>query len=158
MPLISFIKITELSKYTKGIINRVHICMAMMEHGYISSVQEGFKDYVGDHCKAFVERKTVTIEEAIEAVHKDGGIAILAHPYEYVDDIGPVDDILNNVLNLVDGIECFHPSATLEQSQHLAQIANNNHKLITGGSDFHGNNKPDIALGMMNVNDEYIIR
>ena len=49
--------ITELSEFTKGVINRVHICKAMMKHGYINSVEEGFKKYVGDdvHLRALIE-------------------------------------------------------------------------------------------------------
>ena len=149
------IDITDASKYGKGIINRVHICKAMMEKGYISSIDEGFKNYVGDDCEAFVERKTVSLFEAIEAVHKDGGIAIIAHPYEYTK--LNIDEFLDDALKYADGVECFHPSANEEQSKHLVEIANKYNKIITGGSDYHGINKPDINLGMMNVDEKYKI-
>ena len=150
------IKLNELSKYGKGIINRVHICMAMIEHGYISSVQEGFTNWVGDHCEAYVERKKTDIRDAINAVHKDGGIAIIAHPYEY--DKLDIDEFLQDILKDADGVECFHPSATKENSMHLVEIANKYNKLITGGSDFHGKNKPDILMNMMLVDDKYKIK
>lgn len=150
------INVIELRKYTKGIINRVHICKALIDHGYIKSVSEGFEKLIGDHCPAFVERKTVSLFEAIEAVHKDGGIAIIAHPYEY-DKLEPIDDFLNEVKDVIDGIECFHPSANKKQQAHLVEFATNNNLMITGGSDFHGSNKPDIHLGMMNVEDKYKI-
>ena len=150
------IKITDLTEFSKGIINRVHVCMAMKKRGYISSIEEGFKKWVGEDCPAYVERKTVSIEEAINAIHLDGGLAIIAHPYEY-NDLQPIDTFLLDIINDIDGIECFHPSANLEQSNHLVQIATNHNKLITGGSDFHGDNKPDINLGMMNVDDKYKI-
>ena len=151
------INISEVNGFAKGIINRVHICMALMKHGYVTSINEGFDKYVGEKCEAYVERKTVTIFEAIDAIHKDGGIAVIAHPYEY-DDVGEIDDFLYDIMNMIDGIECFHPSANKTQSEHLTSIALDNKKIITGGSDFHGDNKPNINLGMMNVDDKYSIK
>lgn len=151
------IKVTELSKYSKGFINRVHICKAMVDHGYIKSVAEGFEKYVGDHCPAFVERKTISIVEACRAIHKDGGIAVIAHPYEY-DDCGPLDGFLDNIMDSIDGIECFHPSANEKQSEHLLNIAKANNKLITGGSDYHGENKTNIFMNMMKVPNIYKIK
>lgn len=149
------LNVLELNKYGKGVINRVHICRAMMDHGYISSVKEGFEKYVGDNCPAYVERKKVTLLEAINEVHLDGGIAVIAHPYEYDLDI---DEFLNDVSGHIDGIECFHPSATSEQSKHLVEIANSHNLLITGGSDYHGKNKPDIYMNMMKVDDAYKLK
>lgn len=151
------LEVTELAKYAKGIINRVHICMVLKDKGYISSINEGFEKYVGEHCPAYVERKTVPLFEAIDAIHDDGGIAIIAHPYEY-DNVGPIDIFLNNIIDKIDGIECFHPSANTENSNKLIQIAKSHNKLITGGSDFHGDNKPDIVIDMMGVSEEYKIK
>lgn len=150
------VNILELNKFAKGIINRVHICMVMKEKGYISSIQEGFEKYVGDDCEAFVERKTVPLFEAIDAIHQDGGLAVIAHPYEY-DKIN-LDDFFKDVIDKIDGIECFHPSATSINSKHLVEIAESYNKLITGGSDFHGDNKPDIVLDMMSVDEKYRIK
>lgn len=151
------IEVTELSKYAKGIINRVHICMALKDRGYISSINEGFEKYVGEHCKAYVERKTVPLTEAADAIHRDGGIAVIAHPYEY-EDVGPIDGFLNNIMGSIDGVECFHPSASSDQSKHLVDITSKNNKIITGGSDFHGDNKPDIVIDMMAVDEKYMIK
>lgn len=149
--------ITELTKYSMGIINRVHICMAMIDHGYISSVQEGFKKYVGDDCEAYVERKTVSLVEAAKAIHDDGGIAVIAHPYEYIKDIESIDKFIEDIKDDIDGIECFHPSATNEESLYLVELANKYNLKITGGSDFHGENKPNICINMMKVDDKYKI-
>ena len=149
------IEINELSEFGKGVINRVHICKVLMKHGYISSVEEGFEKLIGDDCPAYVERKTVSIKEAIDAVHQDGGIAIIAHPYEY--DNLDIDDFIEEIHSNIDGIECLHPSANKEETAHLIQLANKYNLKITGGSDFHGDNKPNIKLGMMNVSDDYLI-
>ncbi len=151
------ITFNELSKFSDGTINRVHICRALMKHGYISSVQEGFDKVVGDHCTAYVPREYVPIEEAAQAIHADGGIAVLAHPYNYKMTQEEIEKMLNFVVNEVDGIECFHPSATKENSEYLVKYATEHAKRITGGSDYHGENKPHISLGMMEVDDKYKI-
>ncbi len=151
------INVNELSEYTKGIINRVHICKALMKHGYVNSVNEGFEKYVGNHCPAFVDREKTSLFEAVDAIHKDGGLAIIAHPYEY-DKLQPIYDFLNEVIEKVDGVECFHPSATSDQSKGLVAFVESHNKLVTGGSDFHGDNKPDICLDMMNVDEKYKIK
>lgn len=150
------ISINDLAEYADSVINRVHICKALIKRGYVKTVQEGFDKYIGDHCPAYVERITISLEDAVKAIHDDNGIAILAHPYEYADYFD-IDELLYGVIDLVDGVECFHPSATKKQSEHLVEIANKCHKKITGGSDFHGDNKPNIKLNQMNVNDQYKI-
>ena len=149
------ISINELSEFGKGELNRVHICKVLMKHCYIKSVQEGFEKLIGDDCKDYVERKVTSIKEACEAIHEDGGIAVIGHPYEYTH--LNIDEFLNDVMNIIDGIECYHPSATKENSIHLASLAIKNNKIITGGSDFHGDNKPNIKMNMMKVNDSYKI-
>lgn len=150
------ITVSELTEFTSGTVNRVHICKAMMKHGYIESVKEGFEKYVGDNCPAYVASERTGLLEAIDAVHADGGLAVIAHPYEYVDDLD-IYEFLEDVAEKIDGIECYHPSATPEQSELLVQFAHDHNKRITGGSDFHGDNKPTVKLGMMNVDDQFRI-
>lgn len=150
------ISVNELAEFTSGTINRVHICKAMMKHGYIESVKEGFEKYVGDDCPAYVRSERINLLEAIDAIHADGGIAVIAHPFEYVNQLD-VWEFLNAVDPSIEGIECYHPSATPEEADQLAEFARAHGKRITGGSDFHGANKPDIPLGMMNVDDKYRI-
>jgi len=150
------IDINDLSEFASGTINRVHICRALMKKGYIESVAQGFSTLVGDHCPAYVPREYVPIEEAVEAIHNDGGIAVLAHPYNYK----PIKDIpklLDDTINLIDGVECFHPSASINNSLYLLDYVTKHNKRITGGSDYHGDNKPDISLNMMEVDDKYCI-
>ena len=151
------ININELKEFSKGIMNRVHICKVLMKHGYVNSVSEGFDKYVGDHCPAYVPRKTISINTAIEAVHNDGGIAIVAHPYEYVENFD-IDEFFTEVIDKIDGIECYHPSANEENIKHLLDIANKHNKLITGGSDYHGTNKTHNDLNVMQVDDKYQIK
>ena len=87
-------------------------------------------------------------EEIIDIIHKAGGKAFLAHPFEYKfkDTIGFINDLRKE--KELDGIECFHPSANQEQRNILVDYAKNNNLYISGGSDYHGSPKPDIEIGV----------
>ena len=88
-------------------------------------------------------------KEVIEAIHKAGGKAFLAHPFEYKfeDTIGFIDEIRK--IAELDGIEVFHPSAVDDDKKDiLYEYARKNNLYISGGSDFHGTPKPDIKVGV----------
>lgn len=87
-------------------------------------------------------------KEVIDIIHKAGGKAFLAHPFEYKfkDTIEFINDLRKE--KELDGIECFHPSANQEQRNILVDYAKNNNLYISGGSDYHGNPKPDIEIGV----------
>ena len=101
-----------------------------------------------------------TVEEVVDIIHKAGGKAFLAHPYEYrlPDTIKFIDDLL--LVTDLDGIECFHPSADEEGMKILVDYARKNNLFISGGSDYHGDVKPDIEIGIgkgnLNISKDYI--
>ena len=87
-------------------------------------------------------------EEVIDIIHKSGGKAFLAHPFEYKfkNTIRFIDELRKE--KELDGIECFHPSANQEQRNILVQYAKSHNLYISGGSDYHGDSKPDIKIGI----------
>lgn len=87
-------------------------------------------------------------EEVIDIIHKSGGKAFLAHPFEYKfkNTISFIDELRKE--KELDGIECFHPSANQEQRNILVQYAKSHNLYISGGSDYHGDSKPDIKIGI----------
>ncbi|MBE7074736.1 MAG: PHP domain-containing protein [Clostridiales bacterium] len=88
---------------------------------------------------AFKNSNFSTCKKIINIVHKFGGLAFLAHPYEY---IGCTDKILKYAVKLgVDGVECFHFTSLGEkENNYLVEFCNKNNLLISGGSDFHTTN------------------
>lgn len=86
-------------------------------------------------------------KEVIDIIHKSGGKAFLAHPFEYKfkDTMEFINDLRKE--KELDGIECFHPSANTEQRNILVDYAKNNDLYMCGGSDYHGSSKPDIEIG-----------
>lgn len=100
-------------------------------------------------------------KEVIDIIHKSGGKAFLAHPFEYrfKDTIKFIDNLREETE--LDGIECFHPSANEKQRDILVHYAKNNNLCISGGSDYHGSSKPDIEIGVgkgdLNIQKEILI-
>lgn len=93
-----------------------------------------------------VPKKRLSETEAIAVIREAGGVSVLAHPFE-IDELKPRTDgfyarlsVLAHALKKegLKGMECFHPSATREESLQLVEIAAELRLHITGGSDFHG--------------------
>ena len=87
-------------------------------------------------------------KDVINVIHKAGGLAFLAHPFEYRFDY--TIDFINQIKKKkeLDGIECFHPSANEQKMMMLVDYAKKNNLYISGGSDYHGKKKPDIEVGV----------
>ena len=109
------------------------------------------KKYCGNSKYQFYIDKTAdypSTEEAIEIIKKCGGLAFLPHLfiYKWADNKKElIDDILNKYK--VDGIECMHSSFSDEEIQYLINLCNERHYFKSGGSDYHGANKPKIQMG-----------
>ena len=99
-------------------------------------------------------------KDVIDVIHKAGGLAFLAHPFEYrfEDTISFINELREE--KKLDGIECFHPSANEEEMRILVKYAKENNLYISGGSDYHGKKKPDIEVGIgkgnLNISKEII--
>ena len=89
-----------------------------------------------------------SIKEIVNLIHKNGGIAFLAHPYQYkfTDTEKFLDKIYDEVA--LDGIECFYTTFSEKQTNYLVNFAKERNLLISGGSDYHGTNKENHNLGV----------
>lgn len=88
-----------------------------------------------------------TIDEIIKDIHEAGGLAFLAHAYMYEFE-NPKQEIENIVKNTeIDGLECQYPLFSKEQKDEIISIAKKYSKYMSGGSDYHSKNKPNIMLG-----------
>lgn len=144
-------------KFPHTIINRVHIAHLLVEKGWAKDVNEAFDTYIAEGKPCFVQKKCQSIYEGIEAIHQCHGYAVLAHPWLYTKD--HMEAYLQDALaSSLDGLECIHSRHTLLQQEELIAIALKYHKMITGGSDYHGSVKKDVSLGCMHVSDQYQIQ
>ena len=110
------------------------------------------KKYCGDLNSVFHIDKSndyPTLDVAIKAIKDCGGKALMAHIFIYKWAINKeelIQDIMKNYD--IDGFECYYTKFTPEQIEYIVNLCKTNNLLMSGGSDFHGENKPDIKLGV----------
>lgn len=153
---ISFQDVKEIAgdKY----VGRPHIARAMKKAGYIKEIGEAFTDqYIGNGGRAYVGREKISPREAIEIIRKNGGIAVLAHPF-FVNGGDSLDKKSIELLaeDGLEGLEVFHSRHSQEVSGYYLKIAEELGLLVTGGSDFHGESSPDVKIGDVLLADEYV--
>ena len=86
------------------------------------------------------------LDTTISLVKEAGGLVFVPHIFEYRDNSPKViEALLSN--GRIDGFECYYPTFTDEQNEQVRKIVKDNNLLMSGGSDFHGDMKPDIDVG-----------
>lgn len=134
--------------FPDAIITRAHMAAWLVEQGYIPSRPEAFEKYLGEHAPCFVSKTEVTPTDAIGLILANGGIPVLAHPLLYQLPEEKLHTLLQEVKEAgLLGIEAVYVLNQGEDESYVRSLAKQYNLCITGGSDFHGKNKPDIALG-----------
>ncbi len=144
------ITLEELEREAGGeIITRAHYALLLVKKGYIKNRQEAFDNLISPGLPGYVERETLSPRACIESIQKSGGVSVLAHPTLYHMDYYEVADMCRSLISYgLDAIECMYSTYTPSQQKKIKQIADNLQLLPSGGSDFHGANKENIALGI----------
>lgn len=131
-----------------GVVGRPHIALALMEHGYVNSVDEAFERYLGNGKPAFVKIERLDAAAAFDLIHASGGIAVIAHPYSLRLGHASLDAFIGELTAAgLDGLECEYSRYSRADRDRLLELADRHGLVPTGGSDYHGAIKPDIALG-----------
>ena len=139
-------------------IGRPHIAQTMVKKGYIDEMGDAFTEkYIGNGGRAYVKKYKISPEEAIELILESGGIPVLAHPI-FINHGKPLreDEIKKLKDNGLLGVEVYHSKHTAEDAKYYKNIAEKLELLITGGSDFHGENSPGVHLGDIRLEDKYV--
>jgi predicted metal-dependent phosphoesterase TrpH len=118
----------------EGSPGRPHVARALVEAGHVSSIKGAFEVYLSRGKPAYVERMRFTPVEAVEAILRAGGVAVMAHPGNEA----PRQLIRELALVGLEGLEVFHPEHDLRQEQLYAAMARELNLVATGGSDSHG--------------------
>jgi predicted metal-dependent phosphoesterase TrpH len=132
-----------------GAIGRPHVARALVEAGHVDSIGEAFERYIYNGGPAYVARKRLSPEEAVELIHTAGGVAVMAHPglvegYEalIVERLVPAG---------LDGVEVVHPRNPETVRLNLRGLAARFDLVMTGGSDFHRPQEDgSLLLGTLN--------
>ncbi len=130
-----------------GSIGRLHIAHGLLRSGYIGSIHEAFKKYIGNDGPAYVPKQKLEKEEVMEMILHAGGVPVLAHPGQL-----NRDELIPELIDLgLAGLEAFYPSHSRFKTNHYVELARHYNILATGGSDCHGANKENIIMGEVRV-------
>ena len=138
-----------LKKYGDIVITRAHFADYLLKKGIVGSRNEAFDRYLGDNRPCNIPRKKMPPAEAITLIKSVGGVPILAHPTLY--HLG--NDAMTQLMNYLCeaglvGIEGIYSTYTMGEEIEIKNLAKKYNLLISGGSDYHGANKPKLELGI----------
>lgn len=139
-----------LEEFPDCVLTRAHYARYMLNHGYIKSMTEAFDKYIGDRCDCYVPREKITPQNGISMILEAGGIPILAHPILYRMSDTRLEELIACLKESgLMGIEAIYTTNTPAEERLTRKLAAKYNLLISGGSDFHGSNKPktDLAVG-----------
>ncbi len=130
-------------------VGRPHFAQALLQKGVVATPAEAFNRFLGDNAPAYVPKAVLPPADAIALIQGAGGLAFLAHPGLLRLEPGesPRDRLRALQAAGLDGVEAFYSQHTLPQTERFLDLARDLGLLVTGGSDFHGANKPGVALG-----------
>ncbi len=136
----------------QGNPGRLHIARAMVAVGLVNSTGEAFHRYIGDKCAAYVSGFKLSLDEGINLIRQAGGIAVLAHPYSL-----NRDELIPKLVDFgLMGLEVYYPEHTQSMVNFYLNLARKFNLLITGGSDCHGEAKPEIKIGSIKIPYELV--
>lgn len=136
-----------ISHAANGYVNRAHIGAAMTEKGYVSSIKEAFKQHLSPKHGYYVPPRRPDVFETIRFIKSIGAAAVLAHPFLNLDEAGLREFLPLAAESGLDGMETLYPMFDEAQTRAAQALAAEFGLLNSGGSDFHGDNKPHIQIG-----------
>jgi predicted metal-dependent phosphoesterase TrpH len=137
----------EVAALADGAIGRPHIARVLMEHGHVRTMEEAFERYL---VPCNVPKEYFAMNDAINEIHRVGGIAVLAHPTSITNDLLTLEQIIDRLQAIgLDGIEVYNNMAADTETARLLAVARRHGLVITGGSDYHGIETADEQLGVI---------
>ena len=130
------------------IITRAHFANVLLQKGYIKKKEDAFSRYISTGLPGYVEREFLSPELCIRTIKEAGGAAVLAHPTLYGLEPEQLEELCRELIPYgLDGIECQYSTYSPAETKAITALAERMGLLPSGGSDFHGKNKPNIHLG-----------
>lgn len=130
------------------VLTRAHFAKYLLETKQIKSISEAFEHYLNADGPYYVPREFISPEDTIQLIKQAGGIPVLAHPLIYHLPEEELDALISRLKDAgLQGLEVFYSSNTGFDEGIVRRYANKYDLVMTGGSDFHGTNKPQISMG-----------
>lgn len=130
------------------VVTRAHFARFLVDNKIVPTPAEAFKKYLDTTTPYYVPRKYIEPEEGIELIRNAGGVPILAHPLHYKLKEAELEKLIRRLtFSGLMGIEVLYSNHTEADGIYAKKLAKKYNLLPSGGSDFHGSNKPAIDIG-----------
>ncbi len=143
------ITVEEVQELAGGeVTGRPHMSRLLVDKGYVGTTQEAFDKYLAKGMPAYADRFRLEPEEAVRILYQASAQVVLAHPSQLKLESGELVAFVKRLKAYgLSGIETFTYYADDKEIEEYKTIASENNLFNTGGSDFHGESKPDHELG-----------
>ncbi|MBW1649154.1 MAG: PHP domain-containing protein [Deltaproteobacteria bacterium] len=143
------ISLQDLNAQAKtGLCGRPHFAAVMLQKKHVRSLNEAFDRYIGVKGKAYIPKYKISCKKVIQSIKNAGGIPVLAHPIflnMHSENLKSFISYLKSVG--LEGIEVFYPEHKAADTAYYIKLAEEFGLKKTGGTDYHGKNKPEINMG-----------
>lgn len=130
-------------------IGRPHFAAVLVRNGVADSMQDAFNRYLGSGAPGYVQKARLGPAEAIEIARESGAVAVVAHPLSLGLEPPELEQLVSDLAVVgLGGLESYYGRYEPEVRTELAAMARRHGLTPTGGSDFHGSYKPDLAVGI----------
>lgn len=134
----------------RGAPGRVLIARTLVADKTVRSIEEAFAAYLGNSSGNALPFEKPDLDEAVRTIHEAGGLAFAAHPLSLNLNWDRTEIFLKEIRDRgVDGVEVAHSGSTVTRQRYVEAIARRLNLLMSGGSDFHGEGKPQAVLGRL---------
>lgn len=137
----------EILEHSRGHVNRANIAAELVSKGYLSSIEEGFNTILNKDYGLYEPPERLPSLEIISFIRSIGAVAVWAHPYIHMN-FEQAEEFLPHAIEAgLQGMEVMYSKYDDETTEKAKEVCERYKLLPSGGSDFHGANKPKISLG-----------
>jgi predicted metal-dependent phosphoesterase TrpH len=142
------ITLEEVRQKGGSLPGRPHFAALLVEKGVVTSIQQAFDDYLDESAMCYAPREEPTFQEGTERIAAGGGVPCLPHPCRVSRDHRVLEQSVREMRGMgLKGIEAYHSEHSEADCGYYESLARSLDLVVTGGSDFHGEVKPNVALG-----------
>jgi 3',5'-nucleoside bisphosphate phosphatase len=130
-------------------VGRPHVAAVLVRKGLATSIQDAFDRYLAKGKPGYVDKARLEADQAVRLALASGGVPVLAHPLSLAMAPPEVERTVRELVGVgLAGIEAVYGRYTPEERASLCELARRHDLVATGGSDYHGSYKPDLAVGI----------
>ena len=129
-------------------VGRPHIAEVLIRKGFAKDARQVFKEFLGSRGKAYLPKAVLGPEESVSLLASSGATVCLAHPLLWKAPAGWLDSMVARLKDYgLSAIEAYHSEHSEADVRTCLALAKRFDLGVSGGSDYHGSNKPTIRLG-----------